>query len=91
MTYEHEVSELRKEINRINAEIIEKIEERVGVAVEIALIKRRYGKPLVDKQRERAVLNQVRLLAAENGVDPDGAERVFIEIIRICVEAEERF
>ena len=90
MTYEDEIAELRNEINRLNVEIIEKIVKRVGVANEIAIIKRRYGKPVVDKQREKAVLDQVRLLAAEKGVDPGSAERVFAEIIRLCVESEER-
>jgi chorismate mutase len=89
MTYEDEVAELRKEINRLNVEIIEKIVKRIDVANEIALIKRRYGKPIVDKQRERAVLDQIRFLAKEKGADPDGAERVFAEIIRLCVESEE--
>ena len=90
MTYEDEVTGLREKINRLNAEIIEKLRERVCVATEIASIKRRYGKPVVDKQRERAVLDQVRALATAKGIDPDGAERVFSEIIRLCVEAEER-
>ena len=89
MTYEDEVAELRKKINRLNVELFEKIVERVSVANEIAIIKRRYGKSIVDKQRERVVLEQIRLLAAEKGVDPDGAERVFAEIIRLCVESEE--
>ena len=89
MTYEHEVSELREEIDRLNEEIIEKIGERVCIATKIALIKRKYGKPVVDKQRERVVLDHVRLSAIEKGVDPDGAERVFSEIIRLCVKAEE--
>lgn len=90
MTYEEEIDGQRKEINRINAEIVEKIAERVRVAKEVAEIKRRYGKPVVDKQREKAVLDQVRILAAERGIEPDSAEKVFAEIIRICVQAEER-
>jgi len=90
MTYEHEVSELREEINRLNAEIIEKIGKRICVATDIALIKRRYGKPVVDKQRERVVLDQVRLLAVKKGIDPDSVERIFSEIIKLSVEAEEK-
>ena len=90
MTYEDEVSGLRERINMLNAEIIELLRERVCVATEIASIKRRYGKPVVDKQRERVVLDQVRASATAKGVDPDGVERIFSEIIRLCVEAEER-
>ena len=89
MTFENEVAEHRKKINRLNADIIKMISERVEVAKEIGIVKRRYGKPVVDKQRERAVLDQVRVLAMEMHLDPDGVERIFTEIIRLCVKAEE--
>lgn len=90
MTYEQKIMDLREEINKVNVEIIEKIGERICIATEIASLKRKYNKPVVDKRRERAVLDQVKLLAREKGIDPDSVERVFSEIIRICVEAEER-
>ena len=32
---------------------------------------------------------RLRARAAERGLDPDGAERVFRAIIDVCVEAEE--
>ena len=35
-------------------DILEKVSERVEVAKAIGVIKRRYGKPLVDRVRERA-------------------------------------
>jgi chorismate mutase len=90
MTYEEEIAGYRTEINRLNAEILERLAERVGVAKAIAGVKRRHGKPIVDKARERIVLDQVRAHTADRGLDPDGAERVFRAIIDLCVEAEER-
>jgi len=90
MTYEDKIAPYRAEIIRLNSEILGKLAERVTVAREISGIKRRYGKPVVDPGRERAVLNQARARAKELGVDPDGAERVFRAIIDLCVEAEEQ-
>jgi chorismate mutase len=90
MTYDDEIAPHRAEINGLNAEIMEAIARRVAVAREIAGVKRRYGKPVVDPARERAVLEQTRREAEKRGLDPDGAERVFRAIIDLCVEAEER-
>lgn len=89
MTYEEEIAPHRKEIDRLNAEIIDRLAKRVEVARAIAEVKRRYGRPVVDAARERIVLDQARARAAERRLDPDGAERVFRAIIDVCVEAEE--
>ena len=88
MTYEEEVAGYRKEINRLNGEILDRIAERVGVARAISDVKRRRGKPIVDAAREYVVLDQARARAAERGLDPDGVERIYRAIIDLCVEAE---
>ena len=59
------------------------------MAREIAGVKRRHGKPIVDAARERVVLDQARAQAAERGLDPDAVERIYRAIIDLCVEAEE--
>jgi len=88
MKYEEEIGELRKEINRLNDEIIEKLTKRVEVAVRIGAVKRRYGRPIVDRSREEKVYEQIRTLARRRGLDSEGVERVFREIIRLCTEAQ---
>ncbi len=89
MTYEEEIAPHRAEINRLNAEIMDKLAERVEVALAIAEVKRRYGKPVVDPARERAVLDKVRCDAEARGLDPGGTERIFRAIIDLCVKAED--
>jgi chorismate mutase/prephenate dehydratase len=89
MKYEEEVAVYRNEINRLNEEILEKIRERTIIALKVGEIKQRYGKPVVDKARERAVLNQVRASAEAKGLNPDAIEKIFAEVIQACVEAEE--
>ena len=89
MSYTEEMGPLRDEINRLNEEILEKIRERVRVALRIGEVKKRHGMPVVDRSREEAVLNHVGGLAADRGLDPEGVRRVFREIIDLCVRAEE--
>lgn len=88
MSDEKKIEELRKEITRLNTEIVEKIAQRVEVAREIGAVKRRYGLPIVDREREKCVIEQVKGLALSLDLDADGTERVFREIIRFCTEAE---
>ena len=88
MTYEEEIGELRKEINRLNREIVEKLAQRVDVALRIGGVKKRHGRPIVDRSRESVVYEQVRELARGNELDPEGVERVFREIIRLCTQVE---
>jgi chorismate mutase len=87
-SYEQEIGTLRDEINRLNVEIVQKLSERVDVALRIGEVKKRHGRPIVDRSREAKVYQQVRGLAAERGIDAEGAERVFREIVRLCTEVE---
>jgi chorismate mutase len=86
--YEEEIEGLRREINRLNAEIVEKLAERVEVALRIGEVKRRHGRPIVDMSRESKVYQHVQELAQGKGIDSEGVVRVFREIIRLCTEAE---
>ena len=87
-SYEEEIGELRKEINRLNAEIVKKLSERVDVALRIGEVKKKHGRPIVDKDREAKVYEQVRKLASDHKIDPRSVGKVFREIIRLCTEAE---
>ncbi len=90
MSYADEVDPLREEIDRLNEEILDKLRERVMVALRIGEAKRRHGLPVVDRAREERVLDHVDGLAAERGLDPEAVRRVFREIIALCVKAEEK-
>ena len=87
--YEEEIRPHRETIDRLNNEIIKLLDERVQAALSIGEIKRKHGKPVVDKTREQVILDIIRKKAELREMDPDGLERIFKEIIRLCVEAEE--
>ncbi len=88
MTYEEEIGPLRDEINRLNVEIVERLAERVKVALDIGTVKHRHGKPIVDRSREGKVYEQARALAEKAGIDPGGVEKVFRGIVELCTQAE---
>lgn len=89
MTYMDEINPHREAIDRLNNQIIALIAERQREAKAIGEIKKRYGKPVVDKSREQAILDNIKAKAPAQGINPEALERVFKEIIRLCVEAEE--
>lgn len=88
MGYEEEIEGLRKEINKLNEVLVEKIAQRVEVAVRIGAVKKRYGRPIVDVGREAKVYEQIRELARGHDLDEEGLERIFREIIKLCTEAQ---
>ena len=88
MTYDEEIGPLRDEINKLNVEIVERLANRVRVAMEIGTVKHRHGRPIVDRSREARVYQQVRALAEEAEIDPVGVEKVFREIIALCTQIE---
>ena len=90
MNFEEEIKELRSEINTLNRVIIEKIKERINVAEKIGEVKKRHRMPVEDKVRESIVYQQIRKLAEENLLPHENIERIFKEIISICIDAEEK-
>jgi len=86
--YEEELAELRAEINRLNEEIMEKLAQRAETAVRIGAVKRRHGRPIVDRSREEKVYEQIRRLAERYRLDAEAVECVFREIVRLCTKAQ---
>jgi chorismate mutase/prephenate dehydratase len=89
MSYEDEAKPLRAEIDRLNQEILDKIRERVHVALLIGDVKKKHGKSVRDPARETQVLDRVTRMAKARGLEPDATRRIFREIIELCAAAEE--
>jgi chorismate mutase len=89
MTYEEKIGPLREEIDRLNREIVRLLTRRVDVALRIGEVKTRHGRPVVDRSREALVYERVRGLADGVGLDRDGVERVFREIIALCTRVQQ--
>ena len=60
-----DISELRKQINQIDREIVELYGKRMETAREIGRYKREHNLPVLDSERERELLNRVAEQAGE--------------------------
>lgn len=78
----------RAEIDRIDAEILELLNKRANIAIEIANIKRKANLKFYSPERERAILE--RITALNEGPFPNDALKViFREIISASLSLEE--
>jgi chorismate mutase len=71
------IETLRKEINRIDRQIISLIGRRQEQAGKLALVKHREGLPIRDEKRRKEVLEEVFSLAVEQQVDPVYVQKIF--------------
>ncbi len=72
------IEELRKEIDTIDKELVGLFVKRMGVAAQVADYKRENGKPVLDPQRERMLLQKVSDLAGE---DMESQTRILYQLI----------
>lgn len=70
----------RREIDRIDEQMLELVNRRAHCAIEIGMIKRRLGLPLDVPEREAAIIDRV---TAENTgpLDGDAIARIFEAVI----------
>lgn len=61
-----DIQELRKQINEIDAQLVQNFDARMKVALEIAKYKKETGMPVFDPARERDVLNKQVAAVDEN-------------------------
>lgn len=75
-----DLQELRKEIDEIDANIVELYEKRMKICEAVAGYKINTGKPVFDKEREEAKIKAVKELA-NTEFTKLGAEELFIQIM----------
>lgn len=88
MSLTDELDRLRGLIDEVDRGIMEMLELRVKLARAVGLIKMMLGRPLRDEERERVVLEKVREMASERGLNPSHVEMVFKAIMEMCLEAQ---
>lgn len=60
-----DLSEIRNQIDAIDAQLINLLKQRLEASARVAAYKREHNLPLTDPTRERAVLNRAEELAGE--------------------------
>lgn len=61
--YELNISKLRLKIDKLDENIVELLNKRFAVCVELAVLKKKINAPIIDLHRQREVLNKVKLLS----------------------------
>jgi chorismate mutase len=81
------MSVLREEMNRINAQMLHLLNERARVAIEIGEIKKRQNRPIVDEKREREII--VKMQEENQGpVTDEQVARFFGNLFQIAKELQ---
>ena len=84
------LSELRSELDAVDADLITAIARRQALVAEIGRWKHAQGKQLRDFQREREVIAHVRQRAENAGLDPAIAEQVMKLLIESSLTTQEQ-
>ncbi len=75
------IDELRDRIDATDRELVRLLAERLKVSRDIGEAKNSAGLPVLDAARERRVLDRIRTLAAEYGVEERDIERIYERVI----------
>ncbi|MFC1857497.1 chorismate mutase [Thermodesulfobacteriota bacterium] len=83
----YSISELRESIDEIDTQILDLINRRLQVVMQIGKIKSQKGVPIIDNGRENLLIR--RLLSLNEGpIDREALRRIFNEIIGVCREIQ---
>ena len=81
---------LRDELDRVDAELIDRAARRQRLVAEIGRLKHARGRQLRDFRREREVLKHVRTRAGASGLDPGLAEALLKSLIEASLTRQEQ-
>ena len=84
------MSDIRKEIDRIDENLVKLLAERQRWVEKAVEVKRRDGLPARDEARVRQVIDHVRVLARGHNVDPALIEAMWTEMVEWFIAYEER-
>ena len=74
-----EINELRLKIDSLDKEIVKLLTQRMGVSAEVAAYKTANGLPVLDKNREAALLEKIAALSGEMS---DYTHEIYLEILK---------
>jgi chorismate mutase/prephenate dehydratase len=75
------LEDLRKKIDGTDTDIVKLIAERVRVAQEIGRQKIEAGGPIEDREREKAVFENIKSIAREEGISQEDIEIIYRQIV----------
>ncbi|MCP1661514.1 MAG: chorismate mutase [Methanocalculus sp. MSAO_Arc1] len=82
------IQEIRDEIEKIDAEIVELIKKRQSLAGKMAHEKVKAGRPPVDPDQRDQVIGRAVETAVELGIDPAGIREIFSHLVRMSEDKQ---
>lgn len=82
------LTNIRKEIEIIDREIIDLIVKRTNLAKDILEAKKQDGKPINDEKQNRTVMERVANIATECGLDAGEVKNIFKILIKMSIERQ---
>lgn len=90
MTKPHPLSDLRAEIDALDAELVKLLARRARVVERVAEVKAAEALPALIPERVEEVVTRVKALAVNEGVDPALTEAVWRAMIAWFVDYEDQ-
>ncbi len=84
------ITEVRNEIDRIDADIIRMLSERFGYVREVVKYKEKTNSGIEASDRRAAVINSRRKWAEEAGIAPDIIENIYNALIDYFISEEKK-
>ncbi len=78
------LEDLRKRIDKTDTEIVKLIGERIRIAREIGGEKKREGKQINDRAREKRVSEHIKRIARSENMDQEVIENIYQQIMTAC-------
>ncbi len=88
ITMTKDLTELRKEIDAVDEQLLLLIDRRVGIAREIGQWKREHDEPVIQAQRYQEVLNHYLELGTAKGLSEDLVRAIFEALHKESVRVE---
>ncbi len=84
-----EIEILRKEVDKIDTQIVDALNQRVKVCKNIGLVKKKKGLRVKDNLRESEIYERVKQRATRLGLDSIRVEAIYREIVNMCSAVQE--
>jgi len=82
------LKEIRVKIEKIDAHILDFIEQRTALAKDVLEAKKSEGKPINDVDQNKVVLERVSNLATERGLNGEEVKRIFEILIKMNIDRQ---
>lgn len=84
-----DIQRLRKRIDGIDENILQLLGERSEICRSIGILKKEQGLPVIDTFRENEVFSNIKVKAADFGLDANQVEAIYRQIVNMCSSIQE--